>query len=215
MAQGYAVLWPRIPYDPRTEGDPVDLWPLEVLAAIEAAVRQGFTDPDRPAAMGESFRGLAVLQLLSRTARFRCAVVDSAIADVGAYFGDMAQALDHPERGGHGVVAWCEIGQGGMGAPPWERPERYVAHSPVYALDRIHTPLLLLAGDREAAVPWTQSAAVYVGLNRLRRTRELSVYRGEGHTVPGWGEANRRDAVGRILGWLATHVGAGVAPARM
>ena len=127
------------------------------------------------------------------------------VVGVSAFAG-MPAPLDHPERAGQSV-AWCETGQGGMGAPPWERPERYVVNSPVFALDRIHTPLLLLAGDRDPGVPWSQSGEVYVGLNRLGRTCELAVYRGEGHTVRGWQETNRRDAVTRILRWLDTHLG--------
>jgi hypothetical protein len=56
----------------------------------------------------------------------------------------------------HGVQ-WAESSQGGMGAHPWDRPLRYVDNSPVFFLDRIRTPVLLIAGGRDHAVPWLQS----------------------------------------------------------
>jgi len=73
----------------------------------------------------------------------------------------MHVALEHPQL--VGAVAWCETGQRGMGGPPWERPLRYLADSPVYFLDRVTTPLLLVTGSQDSAVSRAQSGEVFVG----------------------------------------------------
>jgi len=203
-ARGHAVLLPDVPYDHRAPGDPSDAAPAAVLAAVNEAVRLGYADPDRLAVMGCSYGGMAVLSLLTRTGRFRAAVAEAGIADLAAKYGQMHLALDHPEW--IGSVPWSETGQGGMGGPPWERPLRYVANSPVYALDRITTPLLLVAGSYDTAVSWAQSGEVFVGLRRLGRTCTLLVGRGEGHGISRWSEPNRREAVVRVLEWLDRHL---------
>jgi hypothetical protein len=44
-----------------------------------------------------------------------------------------------------------------LGGPPWERPEVYVASSPIAAADRIRTPLLLIHADLDRNCPIGQS----------------------------------------------------------
>lgn len=206
-AQGYVVLLPDVPYDHLAAADPLDAAPAAVLPAVNEAIRLGYTDPQRLAVMGTSFGGTAVLGLLTRTGRFRVAVAEAGAADMASKYGEMQLALEHPEL--VGSTAWCETGQGGMGGPPWEWPLRYVNNSSVYFLDRVTTPLLLVAGSQDSAVSWAQSGEVFVGLRRLGRTCTLLVGRGEGHGISRWSEANRREAVTRILAWLDRYLGAG------
>ena len=42
--------------------------------------------------------------------------------------------------------------EGALGGPPWERPFDYVAASPIFFLDRVETPLLLIYGTEDDAV---------------------------------------------------------------
>jgi dipeptidyl aminopeptidase/acylaminoacyl peptidase len=203
-AHGYAALLADSPYDPRAAADPIEAAPAAVLPAVDEAVRLGFSDPARLAATRSSHGGTAVLGLLTRTGRFRAAIAEAGIADMVSKYGQMHLALHHPKR--MGTVFWCETGQGGMGGPPWERPLRYLANPPIHFIDRVTTPMLLVAGTNDTAVSWTQCGEVFVGPRRLGRSCTLLVGRGEGHGAARWSEANRPEAVGRMLAWLARHL---------
>ena len=90
--------------------------------------------------------------------------------------------------------------------PPWERPFDYVAASPVFFLDRVETPLLLIYGIEDDAVGVEQGGEMFVGLRRLEKEVTLLRYHGEGHVPTNYSEANRRDLVGRVLAWFDQHL---------
>ena len=207
-ARGFAVLQPDIPYDEQDAHDPARACDSAVLPALNEAVRIGYVDNDRVAVEGCSLGGYGVVTLLCNTGRFRAAIAVAPSTDLISTYGAMPDALS---PGGYRVsvrstfgVAHCEEGAGGMGAPVWERPLRYVVNSPVFWLDRITTPLLLVAGSGDVIVPWSQAAEVFVGLRRLGRLCTLLVYKGEEHGD--WSLPNRRDLNERTLGWLTRHL---------
>jgi len=195
--QGFAVLAVDVPHDPRAPADPIDASPAAVLPAVNEAVRLGYVDPDRLGLLGCSFGGYGVLSVVTRTQRFRAAVAAAAVSDVTSQYGTMYRALEGLAPATQ--VSNAEVGQMGMGAPPWERPLRYVHNSPVFHLDRVTTPVLLVTGAGDRTVPWLQSGEVFVGLQRLGRTCTLLVYDREGHIPAHWSEANRRDLARRHL----------------
>ncbi len=208
-ARGFTVLQPDIPYDEEAPYDPSRACDGAVLPALNEAVRLGYVDNQRVALEGSSFGGYGVVTVLCNTGRFRAAIASAPTTDLVSTYGAMPDALSpggyrQAVRSTFGVT-WCEDGDGGMGAPVWERPLRYVVNSPVFWLDRITTPLLLVAGAGDVIVPWSQAAEVFIGLRRLGRRCTLLVYRGEEHG--GWSLPNRRDLIERVLGWLNEYLG--------
>lgn len=202
-SRGFAVLTPDVPYDPAAPGDPAEVSAAAVLPAVNEAIRLGYSDPDRLAVTGQSYGGYGVLTVLCRTSRFRAAVASASFADLVSLYG---RAGGDPE-GDIGWEAYCEgDGQSGMGAPPWERPLRYVRNSPVFEADRIHTPLLLVCGGADRVSPWSQSAEIFVALRRLGRRCTLLVYPGEGHSPDRFSRGHRDDMTRRVLAWLAEHL---------
>ena len=173
-----------------------------VIPALDEAVRRGWADPDRVAAIGHSYGGYAVLALLAGTNRFRAGIASAPVANLASFYGE------GEFRGGQLVAhwqEWAESGQGEMGGPPWEHPERYVANSPVFRLHQIRAPLLLLAG-KQSSVDIRQAVEVFSGLQRLGREAELVLYE-DGRHLPGEATpANARDVADRVLGWLARYL---------
>jgi dipeptidyl aminopeptidase/acylaminoacyl peptidase len=100
---------------------------------------------------------------------------------------------------------WAENGQGEMGGPPWEQPERYVVNSPVFQLHRIGAPLLLLAGGRSPG-DVRQAVEVLSGLGRLGKEAELVTYAAGGHLPGEAGPRCFRDVAERVCGWLGRHL---------
>src|SRR5260370_39136883 len=100
-----------------------------------------------------------------------------------------------------------EHGQGALGGAPWEVRERYIEDSPVFYLDRVETPLLILHGSEDTTVLPFLADEIFVGLRRLGKEVEYAKYEGEGHVVTGYG--NAVDYCQRIINWFDTHLRAG------
>jgi acetyl esterase/lipase len=62
---------------------------------------------------------------------------------------------------------------------------RYIENSPLFAADRIQTPLLMLHNDQDGAVPWTEGVQLFAALRRLGKPTWLVNYNGQGHGVSG------------------------------
>jgi dipeptidyl aminopeptidase/acylaminoacyl peptidase len=73
--------------------------------------------------------------------------------------------------------------QSRIGGSLWEYPLRYIENSPVFMIDRITTPLLLLHNDTDDAVPWTQGIEFYLALRRLNKEAYMFSYNGEFHAL--------------------------------
>ena len=101
---------------------------------------------------------------------------------------------------------WSETGQGRMGTHPWADLRRYIANSPYYQADKIHTPFLLIHGKKDDTCPVEGAEKMFNALKRLDRTAELAIYDGEGHVPGDWSLVNAVDATQRMVDWYAKYV---------
>lgn len=198
-SRGYAVLMPDTPA--KQLGVPDARLTTAVLLAVNEAVRLGIGDPDRLGVMGHSGGGAAVNRVITETTRFKAAVSAAGRSDAASFFGQLRLRPD-----GSPDMFGIHIEEGALGGPPWERPFDYVAASPIFFLDRVETPLLLIYGTEDDAVGVEQGGEMFVGLRRLEKEVTLLRYRGEGHFLTQYSEANRRDVVARVLAWFDQHL---------
>ena len=202
VGQGYAVLVPSLPRD-EARGEPADGLAAQILAVVDAALGRGDLDPQRLALWGHSFGGFASMAVATQTDRFKSIIASDGIADWIAYWdnaepGRRVTPTDGPAA--FAGVRATESLQPSLGAPPWRDPQRYLRNSPLFAADRVTTPILLLHGDQDE-VQLGQSEAMYAALWRQNKDAELAIYWGEHHTVDSPG--NIRDLYGRVFSWLA------------
>jgi acylaminoacyl-peptidase len=111
----------------RFPGDDFD----DLMRGVDHLISQGYIDPGRLSISG----GLLASWAIGHTDRFRAAVVRHAVAD---WVTDVAHSPDGIYR----AAAW-------MGAMPWDDPEQYVKHSPIYFAGNFRTPTLVIAGDSD------------------------------------------------------------------
>jgi dipeptidyl aminopeptidase/acylaminoacyl peptidase len=90
-----------------------------------------------------------------------------------------------------------------MGCTPWEDRLQWIENSPVFYLNKVDTPLLLLHGDLDS-VSIQQAEEMFSGLKRLNKTVEFARYWGEGHVFKK--PANIRDSWHRIVAWFDTYL---------
>lgn len=223
---GYAVLEPSLPTEPAddasivssiqsggsialrsraSDADPGPRLAPTVLAAVDAAVATGRVSGERVAVYGHSFGGWAAMMLATRTERFRAIVAAAGPYDFFASYGNVSPSLDHAELGVSDALSFSftEDGAANLGGPPWRVPERYLAYSPLYAADRITTPVMLIHGDMDF-IPYSIAERMLMAMHRLDRDAILLRYGGEGHVMAS--PANIRDQWRRMLAFLGDHL---------
>jgi dipeptidyl aminopeptidase/acylaminoacyl peptidase len=158
-----------------------------MTAALNAVAHTGWVDTTRLGVSGHSYGGYMVNFLVTQMTQFKAAVSFSGVSDlISGYLGDGNN------------LQFYEVGQGRLGLPVWEAPERYIKNSPVSYLDRVGTPLLIIHGVKDPTVPVGQSQEMFRGLARLGKPAELVLYHNAEHLGPPFNAA----WWGRALDWF-------------
>jgi dipeptidyl aminopeptidase/acylaminoacyl peptidase len=203
--RGYAVLLPDIPLSPTgVPGDPILDMNNGVDPAVDRAINLGIADPDRLAVMGHSYGGYSTFGLLTQTHRYRAGIGMMGLSDLPSLnleF-DPRFRYDDPNYAASVGPFSTESWQERMGVPLLGDPARYLRNSPVFAADRITTPLLIVSGDLDAF--GTQAESMFTALNRQGKRAEFVRYLGEAHSLNS--PANVLDLWQRIFNWLDTYV---------
>lgn len=195
--RGYAVL---LPDAPQHVGTPMLDVLKTVLPGVNKIIELGIADPERLGIIGHSYGGYSTLCLITQTNRFSAAVEADGEADLLAGYGGM------DDRGTSYGIALEEEGQGAMGGTPWQFRERYIENSPVFHLDRIETPLLIVHGGDDTAIRPFLGDEVFVDLRRLGKQVEYAKYLDEEHSPLGWSYGNQMDFCQRMIEWFNSHL---------
>lgn len=186
--RGYAVLFPDIPL--KRPGETTRSLMNSVIPGIDAAIELGYADPERLAIMGQSFGAANVQAILTRTDRFKAAIISAAVGHPDLFAGYLFSE------------GYYEQGQGNMGGTIWEYPDRYRENSPLFKFDQITTPILMGHGEKDGDL--VAPNAVFRALKRLDKSVEYRLYHGEGHVITN--PANVVDFWNRRLDFLAEHL---------
>ena len=163
-----------------------------ILPGVDKLIELGIADPDRLGVMGHSYGGYGVLSLLVHTQRFKAAVtLAPGYVDRITHYGNLWS---------DGSSIYTIQLEAELGGTPWERREKYIENSPIFYLDKVQTPLLIIQGTRDPAAPELTSDGLFVGLRRLGKKVEYAKYEGEGHVIQGY--ANQVDYLNRIIAWF-------------
>jgi dipeptidyl aminopeptidase/acylaminoacyl peptidase len=113
--------------------------------------------------------------MLTQTDRFRA-------AEAGAPVGNMTSAYSGI-RWGTGLPRQFqyETGQSRIGRPPQSATKLYLDNSPIFHIERVTTPVLIMANDNDDAVPWYQGIEYFLALRRLGKEAYMFTYNGEKH----------------------------------
>ncbi|WP_158918677.1 S9 family peptidase [Caulobacter sp. S45] len=205
VGQGYAALIPSLP---RSGEEPAAGLADQILQVVDAAGEQAPVDIQRLAIWGHSFGGYAVLVVATQTNRFKAAIAEAAPTDLAGGYG----AIDPPYRTDPELttyrlqanMGWSETGQGGLGAVLWDAPERYLRNSPLFAANRIVTPVMLIQGDQDI-IDVGEGEKMFNALYRQNKDAVLLTYWGENHTVSS--PPNVRDKYRRAFAFLRDQLG--------
>ena len=71
--------------------------------------------------------------------------------------------------------------QSRLGGTLWEKPELYIENSPIFNLDKVNTPVLIMHNDHDGHVPWYQGIEFFVAMRRLGKPAWMLNYNDEPH----------------------------------
>jgi len=172
VSRGYVILMPDIPYK---VGFPGESAANAILPGVQSIIRRGFVDPKRIGMQGHSWGGYQVAYLVTRTNLFACAEAGAPVSNMFSAYGGI--------RWGSGMsrMFQYEKTQSRIGGTIWEMPLRFIENSPIFWLDKVETPLLILHNDQDGAVPWYQGIELFTALRRLGKPAWMFNYNGEDH----------------------------------
>ena len=200
-SNGYLVFEPDIHY---TEGYPGESAMRSIVPGVRSLIARGFVDDKAVALQGQSWGGYQAAYMVTRTNMFRAAMVGAPVANMTSAYGGIRW------QSGQARPFQYERGQSRIGASLWEQPARYIENSPLFAADRISTPLFIMHNDGDGAVPFGQGIELFVALRRLGKEVYLINYNGDEHNPTK--RANQIDVSIRMMQFFDHHLRGAPAP---
>lgn len=183
VSNGYIIFIPDIVYEP---GYPASSAYDCIVSGTDYLTRKyHWIDSTRLGLQGQSWGGYQTAQLITMTTKYKAAMAGAPVSNMFSAYGGI--------RWGSGFsrMFQYEKTQSRIGYTIWERPDLYIANSPIFGLPRVTTPLLIMSNDGDGAVPWYQGIELYMGLRRLNKPVWLLNYNDDEHNLTGL--ANKRD----------------------
>jgi dipeptidyl aminopeptidase/acylaminoacyl peptidase len=165
---------------------------VDIMKGVDAALaKYPFIDKNRMAAAGGSYGGYMADWIATHTDRFKAIISHAGVYDkVSMYATEELWFEEHDLQG-----------------TPWSAPENYKKWAPsTFAGDlaKYKTPTLVIAGERDYRVPYTQSLEFFNTLQRQGVPSKLLIFPDEGHWV--LKPQNSQLWYKTFLDWLATHL---------
>ena len=165
---------------------------VDVMKGVDYTLaKYPFTDGTRMAAAGGSYGGYMADWIATHTGRFKAIVSHAGVYDKTSMYAT--------------EELWFE--EHDMQGEPWTNPESYRKWAPsTYAgeLGKFKTPTLVIAGERDYRVPYTQSLEFFNTLQRQGVPSKLVVFPDEGHWV--LKPQNSQFWYKTFLDWMGTYL---------
>ncbi len=172
LSDDYLVFVPDVVYKTGRPGyDAVDA----ILSGLKVLLDRGIADPDRLCLQGHSWAGYQTAFVVTQTDIFKAAAA-------GAPVGNMTSAYSQIRtETGLARQFQYEKFQSRIGGNLWDSLDNYLNNSPVFLARNINTPLLILHGAEDEAIPFSQGVELYLALRRLEKPCVLVEYTKEMH----------------------------------
>lgn len=164
-------------------------WPLEDLKKGLSAATTKFTwlDADNACALGASYGGYMMNWIEGQWPdRFKCIVQHDGVFDA------RAMAYETEEL-------WFDEWEHG-GKTYYEDPEAFEKWNPVHHVAKWKTPQLVITGEKDFRIPYTQGLAAFTALQRRGIPSRLLVFPNENHWV--LKPKNSRQWYREVIGWM-------------
>lgn len=168
----YVIFNPDIRY---VDGYPGESCYNCLMPGITMMIAKGYINEKGIGAQGHSWGGYQVAYLATRTNLFSAIESGAPVVNMFSAYGGI--------RWGSGMARSFQYDhtQSRLGATPWSSPLRYLENSPLFTMDKVQTPILIMHNDADGHVPWYQGIEYFVAMKRLGKPCWLLNYTGEPH----------------------------------
>ncbi len=165
---------------------------VDVMDGVDYVLKKyPYADGSRMAAAGGSYGGYLADWIATHNGRFKAIISHAGVYDLNSMYAT--------------EELWFE--EHDMQGTPWTNPESYHKWAPMtYAaeLGKFKTPMLVIDGELDFRVPYTQSLELFNTLQRQGVASKLVIFPDEGHWV--LKPQNSRFWYKTFLDWLATYL---------
>ncbi|MFN8206540.1 MAG: prolyl oligopeptidase family serine peptidase [Bacteroidales bacterium] len=175
VSNGYVVFVPDITYETGYPGR--SAYDAVVSGTMAMLAQFPFIDKTRLGMNGQSWGGYQVAWLVTRTDLFKCAIAGAPVSNMTSAYGGIRW------ESGKSRMFQYEEAQSRIGGTLWDKPLLYLENSPLFSVNTIHTPLLIMHNDADGAVPWYQGIELYMALRRLQKPCWMLSYNNEQHNL--------------------------------
>ncbi|MEM8933581.1 MAG: S9 family peptidase, partial [Acidobacteriota bacterium] len=161
----------------------------DLMAFVDTVLERDWVDPERLGVAGGSGGGLLTTWTVGHTDRFAAAVAQRNVTNWHSFVGtsDFNHAF---------VEAWFP-------GYPWEVRDNYLERSPLYHVDKVTTPVLLIHSEQDYRTPLEQTLQYYVALKMRQLDAKLVIFPEEPHGLSRTGRPSHRIArLQHILDWF-------------
>jgi len=165
-SDGYLVLQPDVVYQIGRPGtSAVDC----VTSAVKKVIELGYADPAHIGLQGHSWGGYQSSYIVTQTDMFAAVVTGAPPTNLVSFYDELYKQTGTVQQG------IMEVGQVRMGqdSTPWTAHAQYEDQSPIYNVQNIKTPFLILQGTADGAVDWVQGLEYF---NAARRNGKQVIF---------------------------------------
>ena len=140
----------------------------DIIAGIDALVKDGTADPDRLTIGGYSYGGYLTNWLLTQTTRFKAAVTGAGAVEHAVNWGNDDTTLDDAYF---------------LGGRPWEAKQRYNDEAAIWQMHKVKTPTHIVSGADDIRVYVGETYLLERALHDQGIPVKLLIFPGEGHEL--------------------------------
>lgn len=178
VSRGYLVFTPDIYFKNNETGKSAY---NTIVSAAEHLSKLPYIDGNKIGINGHSIGGGLTNHLITHTNKFAAAVECAGVSDAISASLQLGKVFFEISR-----LESMEDSKGGVSI--WEKPEMYLASSPIMRANTVTTPLLIMHNKADGGVPWAQAVELFIALRRLEKPVWMLQYDDGGHSL--WGKKN-------------------------
>ncbi|MFM2338161.1 MAG: hypothetical protein RL115_1354 [Bacteroidota bacterium] len=172
VSRGYIIFMPDIEYKTGYPGQGAYDY---IVSGTRALVKQGYVDSTNMALQGHSWGGYQAAQVATMTKLYKAVWAGAPVANMTSAYGGIRW-----ESGVNRQFQY-EKAQSRIGGTLWEKKDLYLKNSPLFQLDKVTAPMVMMHNDADGAVPWYQGIEMFTALRRLGKKVWMLNYNGQGH----------------------------------
>lgn len=165
----------------------------DLMKGVDAMIAKGYIDPKKLCVTGGSGGGLLTAWIIGHTDRFAAAVSQYPVTNWITQAGTADGGYTH-------AALW-------MKSMPWDNPDQFIQHSPVFFAKNFKTPTMVLTGESDLRTPIAQSEELYFALKSRRVPAVLVRIPDEPHGIRGAHPSHRIAKMEYVMAWMEKYTG--------